>query len=81
MILTALNVDRAKGQVFGLLMGLTTLTSSISPLLFGVLADGAGLRTAITVSALPVAAGWVVTIIVWGLWRRQNLQGRRDSLR
>jgi MFS transporter, FSR family, fosmidomycin resistance protein len=72
MILTALNVDRAKGQVFGLLMGLTTLTSSVSPLLFGVLADGAGLRTAITFTALPVAAGWIVTLVVWARWTRQQ---------
>jgi FSR family fosmidomycin resistance protein-like MFS transporter len=79
MILTVLNVDRAKGQVFGLLMGLTTLTSSVSPLLFGVLADGAGLRTAITVSALPVAAGWIVTIVVWQKWTRQKAQWRKES--
>ena len=72
MILTALNAGRAKGQVFGLLMGLTTLMSSVSPLLFGVIADSAGLHRALSVSALPVAAGWIVTIVVWRKWKRQE---------
>jgi MFS family permease len=64
MILTALSGGRGKGQVFGLLMGLTTLTASASPLLFGLLADGAGLVAAVRLSVIPVVLGWLVMLVV-----------------
>ena len=66
MILTSLVGSRGKGQVFGVLMGMTTLTASASPLVFGVLADGAGLVTAVRLSAIPVVLGWFAILVVRG---------------
>jgi MFS family permease len=65
MILTALSGARGKGSVFGGLMGATTLTASASPLLFGLIADSAGLTAAVFACGVPVAAAFVVTLIVW----------------
>ena len=67
MILTALSSARSKGQVFGALIGATTLTASASPLLFGLLADRAGLAAAVLACSVPVAAGFVVVVFVWRL--------------
>ena len=64
MIFTALSGARSKGQVFGVLMGATALTASATPLLFGLLADRAGLSTAVLACGVPVAAGFVVSLIV-----------------
>jgi FSR family fosmidomycin resistance protein-like MFS transporter len=66
MILTSLVGSRGKGQVFGVLMGMTTLTASASPLVFGVLADGAGLVTAVRLCTIPVVLGWFVILVVRG---------------
>ena len=65
MILAALTGTRGKGSVFGVLMGMTSLTGALSPLLFGLLADAAGLVTAVRACVVPVAAGWIVTLLVW----------------
>ncbi len=65
MILTALTEGRGKGQVFGVLMSMTTFTASASPLLFGLLADSAGLVAAVRWCTLPLAAGWLLSCVVW----------------
>ena len=67
MILGGLSGDRGKGSVFGFLMAMNALTAAASPLLFGLLADAAGLVAAVRTCAIPVAAGWIVTVAVW--WR------------
>jgi fucose permease len=67
MILGALTGTRAKGQVFGVLMGMTTLTGSASPLLFGLVADQAGLVTAVRLSVIPVALALGVVVAVNGM--------------
>jgi MFS transporter, FSR family, fosmidomycin resistance protein len=64
MILGALSGSRAKGSVFGLLMGTTALTAAVSPLAFGVIADAAGLIAAVRACMVPVAVGWVITLFV-----------------
>jgi MFS family permease len=65
MILGGLSGNRSKGSVFGLLMAMTAFMAAASPLLFGLLADAAGLVTAVRACAIPVAAGWIVTFVVW----------------
>ncbi len=65
MILAELSGSRGKGSVFGLLMGATALTAAASPLLFGLVADGSGLVSAVRACGIPVAAGWIVTVVVW----------------
>ena len=64
MILSALSGTRAKGSVFGVLMGATALTAAVSPLAFGLIADAAGLVTAVRACVIPVAAGWVLMLFV-----------------
>jgi MFS transporter, FSR family, fosmidomycin resistance protein len=75
IILAELSGSRGKGSVFGVLMGATALTAAASPLLFGFVADGAGLVTAVRVCAMPVAAGWIVTVVV-----RRRLSAARPPL-
>jgi len=65
MILGGLSGNRGKGSVFGLLMAMTSLMAAASPLLFGLLADAAGLVAAVRACAIPVGAGWIVSVIVW----------------
>lgn len=65
MILGGLSGSRGKGSVFGVLMGATALTAAASPLLFGLVADQSGLVAAVRACGIPVAAGWVVTVVVW----------------
>jgi MFS family permease len=65
MILTGLSGSRGKGSVFGLLMGATALTAAASPLLFGLVADEAGLVTAVRMCGIPVAVGWIGAVVVW----------------
>lgn len=60
MILGLLSEGRAKGSVFGVLMGATALTAAVSPLAFGLIADSAGLVTAVRACVIPVAAGWIL---------------------
>jgi MFS family permease len=84
MILGELSGDRGKGSVFGLLMGMTAFTAAASPLLFGLLADAAGLVSAVRACVIPVAAGWIVTVVVWRRLRGSPpgpLQRRRRRLR
>ncbi len=64
MILSALSGSRAKGSVFGVLMGSTALTAAVSPLAFGLIADASGLVTAVRACAVPVAAGWLLMLFV-----------------
>jgi len=64
MILGLVSGTRAKGSVFGILMGATALTSAASPLAFGLIADAAGLVTAVRACAVPVAAGWVLMVVI-----------------
>jgi MFS family permease len=60
IILGALSGTRAKGSVFGILIGATALTAAVSPLAFGLIADSAGLVTAVRACVIPVAAAWVL---------------------
>ena len=64
IILGALSGSRAKGSVFGVLMGATALTAAVSPLAFGLIADASGLVTAVRACVIPVAVGWVVILFV-----------------
>ena len=64
MILGALSGSRSKGSVFGVLMGATALTSAISPLAFGLIADVAGLRSAVLACVVPAAAAWILMLVV-----------------
>jgi len=77
MVLGSLSGNRAKGSVFGLLMGATALTSAASPLLFGLLADRAGLAAAVRACGIPVAAGWIVACVVWRALRARTARVRQ----
>jgi hypothetical protein len=81
LILTEMSGSGGKGQVFGVLMGMTTFTASASPLLFGLVADGAGLVAAVRICAAPVVAGWGVMLAVWGLGRSSAARKATSSQR
>ncbi len=49
-----------KGELFGILMGVMTITSAISPTLFGMVIDQAGFNKAFLVFSLPVALNIVL---------------------
>ncbi len=64
MVLAELSGGRAQGSVFGVLMGATALTAGVSPLAFGLIADSAGLVTAVRACVVPVAAAWILMLAV-----------------
>ena len=51
-------------------MGASALTAAVSPLAFGLIADAAGLVTAMIACVVPVAAGWVIMVFVGRQLRR-----------
>jgi len=49
-----------KGELFGILMGVMTITSAVSPTLFGMVIDRAGFNKAFLLFSLPVALGMIL---------------------
>ncbi len=64
MMLSSLHRSIGKGQAFGILMGLMTITNALGPGLFGILADRIGLGTSIQVFSLPAVAGWIFFLLM-----------------
>ena len=60
VLLNLLTAGRGQGRVFGVLMGMTTVAASASPLIFGAVADGAGLGVALRWATAPAGAALVV---------------------
>jgi MFS family permease len=54
MILTRLGSRFGRGEAFGILMAVMTLTQSVSPALFGLSVDGWGFQTALIIFSIPV---------------------------
>ncbi len=64
MMLSSLHKSVRKGQAFGILIGLMTVTNALGPGLFGVLADKIGLGASIQVFSLPAVLGWVFFLLM-----------------
>lgn len=62
LLMTRLGAHLGKGEVFGILMGLMTITSSMSPALFGLVIDRAGFTTALRLFALPLLLSILILI-------------------
>jgi MFS family permease len=60
LLMTRLGGSLGKGEVFGILMGVMTVTSAFSPALFGLVIDHAGFNTAFLAFSLPVAISMVI---------------------
>ncbi len=59
MLFAVFGKQMGSGRVFGIVMAMSTIVHSISPALFGVIADQWGLRAAIRVFILPVILGCI----------------------
>ena len=64
LLMTRLGKHLGKGEVFGILMGVITLTSAVSPALFGLLIDFAGFRTALRILSLPLVFSIMILIVM-----------------
>ncbi len=71
LTLAGLGHSAQRGRNFGLLMGLSAVTQSLGPILFGLLAQRTGLGTTIRLFTLPVAAGLLLLLAL----------GRRPEVR
>jgi SHS family lactate transporter-like MFS transporter len=60
LVLTRLGSHLNKGEVFGILMGTITITSSISPAIFGTLIDSGGFSSALFLILFPILISIVV---------------------
>ncbi len=64
LILTKMAGTTGKGQAFGLLMGITTITASLSPGIFGVLADTTGLQATMRMVSVPALLSWILLFLL-----------------
>ena len=60
LLMPHLGGNLGKGELFGILMGVMTITSAVSPTLFGMVIDQAGFNKAFLVFSLPVALSIVL---------------------
>jgi MFS family permease len=75
MLFVQLGKGWGGGQVFGIVVAISSITNSMSPLLFGLIADIGGLRASMRFFAIPALLGLFISLVVWFLQRRLN----RDS--
>ena len=54
LMMTRLGGHLGRGEVFGILMGVMTITASLSPALFGMTIDYAGFNQALIIFTLPL---------------------------
>jgi hypothetical protein len=52
------------GQVFGIAMGVSSITHSLSPVIFGIAADRWDLRMAMSLFTIPALAGALVGLLL-----------------
>jgi len=74
LLMTRLGKHLGKGEVFGILMGVMTITSSLSPTLFGLIIDHQGFHKALLVLALPLLLSIVLLTLL--LRSDRNRAGR-----
>ena len=61
-----------KGEAFGYMVAVISVTFSLSPLLFGSSADRIGLRSSIRIFSLPLLVSFMLLFILWGIHERRN---------
>ncbi|MDA3955402.1 MFS transporter [Oceanispirochaeta sp.] len=54
LLIGSMGSHLGKGEVFGIMMGVMTITASLSPALFGLLIDTAGFRPALAIFLIPL---------------------------
>ncbi|HAK45574.1 MAG TPA: hypothetical protein DCO79_06605 [Spirochaeta sp.] len=62
LLMSRLGGALGKGELFGILMGTMTVTTALSPLLFGLVIDYSGYRQALYLFSLPL----VVSVVILG---------------
>ncbi len=60
LLISRLSSGFGKGEIFGILMGVITVTSALSPALFGMVIDAFGYRQALYVFTVPLLLGTLV---------------------
>lgn len=64
LFIRELNGRKGKGELFGILTGVLTLTSAISPYLIGVVFDNLGIHIGIMVFSMPAVVSCMLLIIL-----------------
>jgi len=64
LLMSRLGKHLGKGEVFGILMGVMTITSSLSPALFGLLIDNAGFKPAVMIFTVPLVLSTVLLLVL-----------------
>ena len=60
LLMARLGGSLGKGEIFGILMGAMTMTSSIAPTILGFVIDQAGFRAAFYLFSIPIAASMAI---------------------
>jgi len=74
MLFAVFGKQMGSGRVFGIVMAISTIVHSISPALFGLIADQWGLRAAIRVFTLPVILGCISAVAFI-----QSIKNQKDA--
>ncbi len=72
MVFSRYSATMGSGQVFGILMGLSTVTNSLSPIAYGFLADRSSLQVSMLFFALPALLGAAIAVSIAHAARRSR---------
>jgi MFS family permease len=78
MVFVYLGSKWGSGQIFGIVMGIAGITNSMSPLLFGLIADIGGLRASMRFFAIPALLGLAVSLVIGFLQKGSTFVVERD---
>jgi MFS family permease len=72
LLLTRTGGGLGRGQIFGIMMGILSLMSSVSPAIYGWLSDHFGLGPGLRVLTIPAVSGWVLLVWLGLVLRRRS---------
>ncbi len=64
LALTGIGPDLGSGEIFGILIGVMTVTQALSPAAFGAIADAIGLAGTVRLFAGPAVLSWILLFLV-----------------
>ncbi|NQT60314.1 MAG: MFS transporter [Bacteroidetes bacterium] len=65
VLLTKFSTNFGKGEIYGLMTGAITITSSISPMLFGICIDNLGFKVSIQLCTIPITVSVLLLLYLW----------------
>jgi MFS family permease len=67
ILIARLGSRMGKGEAFGYMVAVISVAFSLSPLIFGAVADRIGLTASIRLFSLPLLASFILLLILWSM--------------